>query len=1268
LTFFEGAADMALPLLLKYVYNSGTDEVIRRGKRIFMTGGAELVQVDPLLKTAIFQVKSDTHPNSYRVTISKYNEPNGVSVRCQCPYNLGEICRHEAAALFQLQDLIDKNFVNEAEMQYDQRHTVIKMKNIDLKTLRLLSSQETFLEAENIARHHQAAILKAADEWVDASLVYEGQTYALTIKRNEDRNFDTRCDCDDVHHPLCKHKTALFLQLLNAYGPYYFDTLRNWDKEKNKLLTQYGYSLSDDLEGKFAFSYVNGKPFLRVLDPSIRKITLPQESATESRLRTSAGLVATEQDVPPTVEADTEESKSVRRTGVVFTNRKKEFPYLEIELVQGEVNEQQDAFVSFIRKLELTRYLDYYSFSYADRELISHVRKLQPQELHKYLSRNSPFEALWENIYLEDGENLPEDTRKLILEYMYSRLKRLAPLLAKRNLNFWLPGSQNLRSNHLEAIQLKEIRIKPELQVRLNDTEAQISCFIPIEGEKIPVGQNRSGSPLIFIHNKDLYFYGHKEDPGVVDRYSPSPLKIPLADWPRFLQEELLPLSGHYKVHFDKDLISDIWDEKPQYCIRVKELGDLFIIQPVFFYRNHQVEWEESREITVEENGRILRLHRDKEAEEDFIQKIQDLHPSFKNINNHNYFYLHTKEAIKRGWFLQFSDALKTLEVPVTGFESLKHFRFNRNKPQTQLSFSSGIDWFDARVEVSYGDQSVNIRDIKKALADKQNYVALPDGTLGLLPEQWMAKYGLFFRMGEESEQGLRISKYNFSVIDELYEHIDNDEILSELEDKKQKLLQLEQLPPVALPTNITAILRSYQESGFQWLCYLNEVKWGGILGDDMGLGKTLQALSFLQHYKNQYGHCFSMVVCPTTLIYNWENEIRKFTPDLSYVIHHGPARSRNTEELKDHNIILTTYGTLRSDIQLFIQLSFDYVVLDESQAIKNPQSKITKTTQLLNTYNKLCLSGTPMQNNTLDLYAQMNFLNPGMLGSLDFFRNEFATPIDKFGDQERKEHLRKLIYPFVLRRTKEQVAKDLPEKSEMVLFCEMEPEQRHIYESFRNMYRSKILGTIDEQGIGRSQLTILQGLMKLRQICDSPAILKEEEPYPNQSVKLHELTRELHENTGEHKVLVFSQFLGMLSLIKERLERLHIPFEYFDGSTSAADRETAIQNFQENEHCRVFLISLKAGGVGLNLTAADYVYIVDPWWNPAVEQQAIDRTHRIGQTKNIFAYRMICKNTVEEKILQLQEKKKSLVKDIISDESGFIKKLTREDVLYLFS
>jgi non-specific serine/threonine protein kinase len=367
-------------------------------------------------------------------------------------------------------------------------------------------------------------------------------------------------------------------------------------------------------------------------------------------------------------------------------------------------------------------------------------------------------------------------------------------------------------------------------------------------------------------------------------------------------------------------------------------------------------------------------------------------------------------------------------------------------------------------------------------------------------------------------------------------------------------------------------------------------------------------------------------------------------------------------------DIVITTYGTLRSDIKLLVDIPFDYVILDESQAIKNPASKVTKAAGLLNSKNRLCLSGTPLQNNTFDIFAQMNFLNPGMLGSIEFFRQEFSIPIDKLGEQDRKDHLRKLLFPFILRRTKEQVAKDLPAKTETILYCEMEDEQRNIYDAYRNDFRDKILGTIEQQGIQRSQLTILQGLMKLRQICDSPAILNETDKFPNHSIKLEEIGRELTENISNHKALIFSQFLGMLALIKEKLRELEVDFEYFDGSTTAIERERAIQRFQNDENCRVFLISLKAGGVGLNLTAADYVYIVDPWWNPAVEQQAIDRTHRIGQTKNIFAYRMICKDTIEDKILQLQDRKRVLARDIISDDEGFVKSLSREDVEYLFS
>ena len=648
--------------------------------------------------------------------------------------------------------------------------------------------------------------------------------------------------------------------------------------------------------------------------------------------------------------------------------------------------------------------------------------------------------------------------------------------------------------------------------------------------------------------------------------------------------------------------------------------------------------------------------------------RIESLHSQFIHPTDSNSLALKGSDVLKNNWFFLFIDATKEMNIPVLGFEALKNFRFNTAKPSTQIFISSNTDWFDAKIQINFGEQKVTVEDVKKALTNKQQFVQLGDGTLGILPEEWIKKYALLFRVGDGKQGSIKLSKYHFSVIEELYLQRDEEELFFQLEEKYERLKENHTIKTIPAPEHLRAILRPYQESGFQWLNYLREVQWGGILADDMGLGKTIQALSFLHYLKKENGSLKALVVCPTTLMYNWQNEIKKFTPELSFYMHHGGTRSKGMLSDTNIDIIITTYGTLRSDIKQFVEVNFDYVILDESQAIKNPSSKVTKAAGLLRAKNRLCLSGTPLQNNTFDIYAQMNFLNPGMLGSMEFFKHEFSMPIDKFGEKEQKEHLRKILYPFILRRTKEQVAKDLPEKQEMVLFCEMGDEQRKIYDAYRNDYRDKILGVVENQGIQKSQLTILQGLMKLRQICDSPAIVKEAERFPNVSVKLEEIGREITENISNHKALIFSQFLGMLSLIKDKMKELEVDFEYFDGSSTINEREAAIQRFQNDDSCRVFLISLKAGGVGLNLTAADYVYIVDPWWNPAVEQQAIDRTHRIGQTKNIFAYRMICKDTVEDKILKLQERKRNLAKDLITDDEGFVKTLTKEDVEYLFS
>ncbi len=398
----------------------------------------------------------------------------------------------------------------------------------------------------------------------------------------------------------------------------------------------------------------------------------------------------------------------------------------------------------------------------------------------------------------------------------------------------------------------------------------------------------------------------------------------------------------------------------------------------------------------------------------------------------------------------------------------------------------------------------------------------------------------------------------------------------------------------------------------------------------------------------------------PKTLIFNWQAEAAKFCPELRLYVHTGPQRTKNTRVFNKYDIILSTYGSVRSDRELLQDFRFHYVILDEAQAIKNPDSMIAKAVKLINAKNRLTMTGTPVENNTFDLYSQFDFLNPGFLGAEDFFRAEYAVLIDKYQDKTRAAELRRMVYPFMLKRTKEEVAKDLPEKTETVLFCEMDKRQRKVYNAFKDKYRDLIAGKMDEVGREQASFLILEGLLKLRQICDSPALLSDDEDYGNDSVKLDEIVREIEENASDHKIVIFSQFLKMLDLIKVKLERDRIPYEYLDGQTN--DRAERVNRFQGDEACRVFLMSLK------DLTEADYVYIVDPWWNPAVEQQAIDRVHRIGQTKRVFAYRMICKDTIEEKIMQLQERKRALADDLISTDAGFLKKLDKDDILQLFS
>jgi SNF2 family DNA or RNA helicase len=1250
---------MALPYLIKHIYNFGTEEVIRRGKKIHALGNVELIEYDDLMGNIIFRVKDDGYSTFYKVHINQFKDPKTISLRCSCPYNLAEVCRHKAGALFHLQDMLDKNLLGDKETVYEQKHTTVKIKLLDLKLIRMLTSTESFEKAEEYLRTNKATILEAKNERVVAELDYENEHHKVVLQKNEERNFDTSCTCSsETAHPLCVHKGIVFLQLFKNHGAAYFDSIRNWDKEKNKLLALYGYSLADDINGKFEFTYTDGKPFLRVLDSSIKRVTV--NVGVDSRPR--------ELEMQPEIAIETTQEPSLK-LGLVITTFPTQYPNVQLEAVQGETNEEISHFIGKTVKLDLTKFVNTAVFSEDDKMVLQQLRKLMSAEVNRYLNRNSPFSGIWENIIQQHSDELPEETKHLINEYLHPKLKKFFTEFANSPFVFYLPSGKRFVTDNLVQVALSDHFIQPEFTINYQHQQYEVSCNIQLPSAIINISENGCEAPMFFQHGTVFYIWKKPEDILLVEKFLPTgKIVIPEQDWARQLTEFILPVSRTHPVHFANVKKEEIKDAKPELKILLKEKGEYLLFQPVFNYKGNDIQYTDKEKIFFPIADRLLVIHRNLPAEQELLARIESLHSGFVRPVDSNILALKGKDVLKNNWFFLFIDAVKEMNIPVYGFEALKHFRFNTAKPSTKIFISSNTDWFDAKVEIQFGEQKVTIDDVKKALANKQQFVQLSDGTLGILPEEWVKKYSLLFRVGEGKAGNMKLSKYHFSVIEELYLQRDEEELFFQLEEKYERIKGNHEIKAVPAPAHLQAILRPYQESGFQWLNYLREVQWGGILADDMGLGKTIQALCFLHHLKTENGSLKALVVCPTTLMFNWQNEIKKFTPEISFYIHHGGARLKDGISSNAFDVIITTYGTLRSDIKQFVDVSFDYVILDESQAIKNPGSKVTKAASLLKAKSRLCLSGTPLQNNTFDIFAQMNFLNPGMLGSMEFFKQEFSIPIDKFGEKEQKDHLRKLLYPFILRRTKEQVAKDLPEKQEMVLFCEMGQEQRKIYEAYRNDYRDKILGVVENQGIQKSQLTILQGLMKLRQICDSPAIVKEEERYPNVSVKLEELGREITENISNHKALVFSQFLGMLALIKEKMKELGVDYEYFDGSSTVAERERAIQRFQNDDNCRVFLISLKAGGVGLNLTAADYVYIVDPWWNPAVEQQAIDRTHRIGQTKNIFAYRMICTDTVEDKILKLQERKRNLAREVITDDEGFIKTLTKEDVEYLFS
>jgi non-specific serine/threonine protein kinase len=793
-------------------------------------------------------------------------------------------------------------------------------------------------------------------------------------------------------------------------------------------------------------------------------------------------------------------------------------------------------------------------------------------------------------------------------------------------------------------------------------------------------------TPTWIMSNRFLIELSHPSDLELLRNFNSTPeLHIPAVEIEDFAAEYLLDLARYSQLRGN----AIVWEQlnpEPLPRLYMSETNGELIVQLKIAYGSIELGYESSRstESLQRKPGSLVlvQISRQPEKEQFYFDQLSGPGFGLKRAplpSRPGLFRLRARTH-PVDFLLNSLPRLAQAGFEIFGEEKLKTARVNRNTPTISFRVSSGLDWFDLQAVVNFGDLQVPLPEIRRLFRKRERYIKLPDGSIGEIPEDWLDRFRSLFTVGELQDSGLRFSRHHLGLIDQALNAADDLSLDQDFTDQRHHLhLLLERdkngigFPAITvrpLPTGFTGELRPYQKAGYDWLHFLREYRFGGCLADDMGLGKTVQALVFLQsvHHSGSpkdIPSTASLLVVPRSLLVNWQREAARFTPALRLLEYFDSDRIKDHQAFENIDLVITTYGVLLRDIQLLHGYEFYYAILDESQSIKNPLSQTARAAHLLRARHRLVLTGTPIENSTAELWSQFNFLNPGLLGNLKYFKNEFGLPIEKKGDERAIENLRRLVYPFILRRTKDQVAPELPPRTERILYCDMETSQRKLYNRTRDLYRGVLIGMFEEKGLNESRMKILEGLLRLRQIANHPQLVDEKAHGGSGKFELLLDTMETLQSEG-HKALVFSQFVQMLSLLRREIDRRQIHYTYLDGQTHA--RQEQVDIFQNDHSIPFFLISLKAGGLGLNLTAADYVIHIDPWWNPAVEMQASDRTHRIGQEKPVFIFKLITRDSVEEKILILQERKKNLFDQIITTESAFFKNLTVEDLQALFS
>jgi SNF2 family DNA or RNA helicase len=920
-----------------------------------------------------------------------------------------------------------------------------------------------------------------------------------------------------------------------------------------------------------------------------------------------------------------------------------------------------------------------------DYKLIKLIDDIQQDAIIKkfYNKKVTPNEFFFKIFDKEKGDALVQEA---IVNYIENRKAEILQLL---------PGKMIFEMGSDGEPTWKQIYITPEKASILfhfmrNEDNTHYFPTIKYQGQKVEFQYKSAiiicNSPAWLLVGDKIYHFnkeidGNKLRPFLNKKFIIIPKKMEETYYEKFVSQIVSSFDVHAKGF---TINSERYDPSP--VLTFTEMAGSNVAAMNIFAKN-----EEDDVMTMEEDGKIVFSLSFQYG--NFLFNPENDAPSFVKMEKTSDSYIFHKVKRNQPWERSIVRYLKEIGIDLKhgkavmdkgkafswmkqNIEQLeeKGFVLKQNNKDNKkyfvgessinLEVKENNDWFDIFAIVRFGEYEIPFLKLRNLILKKKREFTLPNGEIAVIPEEWFTQYTELFAFVEEQNENdsrLMLKKHHLALVQELQSGNLAKVTISR---KLERLKEFEEIEDCPLPSGFKGELRPYQKAGYNWMNFLNKYNFGGCLADDMGLGKTVQTLALLQSEKEKNSPNASLLIMPTSLIYNWLMEAKKFTPTLKIFNYTGTNREKNVEQFEGYDLVLTSYGTTRIDIDYLKNYYFNYIILDESQAIKNPESNIARAVRELKSKNKILLTGTPIENSTMDLWSQMTFINPGLLGTQSFFRNEFLYPIEKKNDDVKTKRLYSIIKPFILRRHKAQVATELPEKIENIQYCKMSPSQEQEYEKVKSNYRNMILESIDEKGVSSSQLLLLQGLTKLRQIANHPKMVIEN--YEGDSGKMEDVVHMLQNAlSNNHKILVFSQFVKHLSIIREYLDKENISYAYLDGATK--DRQYQVDRFQNNEDIKIFLISLKAGGLGLNLTAADYVFILDPWWNPAVEAQAVDRAYRIGQKNTVFTYKFITTNTVEEKILNLQKNKQKLATELITTEESFVKNLSREDIQSIF-